>query len=207
MESVYKVVNAANFSKIPIIPSSYDWDVDQTNIHCVHMTMYHPWVFICFSWLVGCLAYFDIFLEETITGLCQQRFCIIWGSNTKFWTDKMCSKVRFKVLTIFSSTSRAQSWRGQFPVTSMRWLRLRIRLLGDLSQSIMMLNLTFGFIARVCISVGGGKSNLFQPQEENCLFWLRWARNCQSKWPHSTNENTSNGFRNLYLCFPQQHEL
>ena len=34
MESVYKVVNAANFSKIPIIPSSYDWDVDQTNILC-----------------------------------------------------------------------------------------------------------------------------------------------------------------------------
>ena len=71
----------------------------------------------------------------------------------------------------------------------------------------MMLNLTFGFIARVCISVGGGKSNLFQPQEEDCLFWLRWARNCQSKWPYCTNKNTSNGFGNLYLCFPQQHEL
>ena len=79
MESVYKVVNAANFSKIPIIPSSYDWDVDQTNILCSYdnVSSLSIYLFQLVDWLVGCLAYFDIFLEETITGLCQQRFCII----------------------------------------------------------------------------------------------------------------------------------
>ena len=36
------------------------------------------------------------------------------------------------------------------------------------------------------------QSNSFQPQEENCLFWLCWAGNCESKWHHCRNENTSN---------------
>ena len=60
MESVYKVVNAANFSKIPIIPSSYDWDVDQTNILCSYdnVSSLSIYLFQLLVWLFGIFWHF-----------------------------------------------------------------------------------------------------------------------------------------------------
>ena len=73
MESVYKVVNAANFSKIPIIPSSYDWDVDQTNILCSYDNVSSLSIYL--FQLVGCLV--GIF--------CWHILLVVWHILTFSW--------------------------------------------------------------------------------------------------------------------------
>ena len=94
---------------------------------------------------------------------------------------------------IFSFTSPVQSWNERYLVISMKWSRLTIQLWGEFCISLAPSN-PFVFVFPSNPFVFVFPSHPFQPQEENCLFWLRWAGNCESKWSHCRNENTSNSF-------------
>ena len=75
----------------------------------------------------------------------------------------------------------------------MKWSRPTIQLWGEFCISLSPSNPSvFVFPSNPFVFVF--PSHPFQPQEENCLFWLRWAGNCESKWSHCRNENTSNSF-------------